>query len=215
MNITLIAPPAAGKGTQASKISKLYEIPHISTGDLLRNTKNEKIQNLLKEGKLVDDNLITELLKQRLQKEDCQKGYVLDGYPRNLNQAYLYENLLLELKKEEGIVIVLDLDKNVAKQRIVGRLVCKNCGSVFNELLKDTMPKEKGICDNCQNTLTKRADDNEATFNKRYETYLKETKPLIDYYENKNIVYHVNSGISMETTLNQIKDIIGEKYDKH
>lgn len=215
MNIILIAPPAAGKGTQAAKISKTYKVPHISTGDLLRNTSNEEIQKLLKEGSLVDDKIITKLLKRRLENEDCTNGYVLDGYPRNINQAKEYEQILKELNKALGIVIILDLDKEIAKQRIIGRVICQNCGNVYNELLKDTMPKEKGLCDNCHKSLIKRTDDNEETFNNRYETYEKETMPLIEYYENKGIAYHVNSGINMITTFNQIKDIIGEVYDKH
>lgn len=215
MNITLIAPPAAGKGTQASIISELYNIPHISTGDLLRNIQDEKIKEKLKHGALVDDETITELLKQRIQKKDCNHGYVLDGYPRNLNQAKVYENLLKQLNKSEGIVLILDLDKEVAKKRITGRLICPNCGEVFNSILTDALPKEKGICDNCHHKLISREDDNEETFNKRYEVYEKETEPLINYYDQKQIAYHVNSGINKQTTTNQIKQIIGDVYDKH
>ena len=160
MNIVLIAPPAAGKGSQAKKINTEYKIPHISTGDLLRNIKDENILNELKSGKFVSDEFITSLLKERLNQTDCENGYVLDGYPRNLNQAKLYEELLEELNKQMGIVIFINIDKEEAIKRMVGRRTCPNCGSVFNELIETISPKQKGICDNCGSNLVKRQDDN-------------------------------------------------------
>ena len=215
MNIILIAPPAAGKGTQAAKLSEYYQIPHISTGDLLRNVENEEIQKKLQTGSFIDDETITNLLKERLQKPDCNNGYILDGYPRNLNQAKIYEELLKELNKSFGVVITLDLNKEIAMKRMIGRLTCPNCGRVYNSLLEGNRPQQEGICDACHHSLTKRADDNEETFNKRYDNYEKVTKPLIEYYENKGRLYHVDSGINMETTLNQIKEIIGGLYDNN
>ena len=215
MNIILIAPPAAGKGTQAELISETYNLPHISTGDLLRNSKDKKVQELLKEGKFVDDSLITELLKNRIREKDCEKGYILDGYPRNLNQAHLYENMLKDLNKDLGIIIVLDLAKEIAKKRITGRLVCPNCEKVYNELFEEKKPAQAGICDNCQSKLIKRADDTEETFESRYQTYINETQPIIDYYTNKTEIFHVDSGINLETTTKQVKKILGDIHDKH
>lgn len=214
-NIIFIAPPAAGKGTQSKLVSEKYNIPHISTGDLLRSViesgsdlgKSIKIE--IDKGHFVSDELILELLKQRLSQDDCNNGYILDGYPRNLNQAKEYDKLLESLNKELGYVILLDLDKETAKKRIVGRLSCKNCGTVYNELIEDTMPKNKGICDKCNIELSKRDDDNEEIFEERFNTYLKQTEPLINYYENKGCLYRVNSGVRKERIFEEIVRIIG------
>lgn len=213
MNIILLAAPAAGKGTQAEEISKQYDIAHISTGDLLRHTKNKEIHTKIKKGQLVDDNLITKILKERLQQDDCQNGYVLDGYPRNINQAKLYEQQIKKINQKQLKVIILDLDKEIAKQRIIGRLSCPYCGEVFNEYIKYMNPKEKEKCDNCHHHLIKREDDNEETFNNRYQIYLEETKPLIRYYEKKSLAYHVNGELSKKETFNQIKKILGGNND--
>lgn len=213
--IIFIAPPAAGKGTQSKLVSEKYNIPHISTGDLLRSVietgsyLGKSIKAEIDKGHFVSDELILELLKQRLSKDDCNNGYILDGYPRNLNQAKEYDKLLESLNKELGYVILLDLDKETAKKRIVGRLSCKNCGSVYNELIEDTMPKNKGICDKCNIELSKRNDDNEETFEERFEIYLRQTEPLINYYENKGCLYRVNSGVRKERIFEEIVRIIG------
>lgn len=214
-SIIFIAPPAAGKGTQSKLVSEKYNIPHISTGDLLRNaiTNGSDIGKLIKDdmekGNLVGDEIILELLQERLQQDDCNEGYILDGFPRNTNQAIAYEEMLKNLNKELGLVILLDLDKKIAKERIVGRLSCKNCGSVYNEFIKESEPKEKGFCDKCHTELSKRSDDNEETFEERFNTYLKETQPLIDYYQKQNILYRINSGISKDYTFKEIERIIG------
>lgn len=214
-NIIFIAPPAAGKGTQSKLVSEKYNIPHISTGDLLRSVISsgsqlgKSIKAEIDKGNLVSNELILDLLKERLSRDDCNNGYILDGFPRNLNQAKEYDNLLVSLNKKIGYVILLELDKELAKKRIVGRLSCKNCGSVYNEFIIDAMPKNKGICDKCNIELSKRSDDNEETFEERYNTYLKETEPLINYYENKGCLYRVNSGVSLERIFEEIVRIIG------
>lgn len=213
-NIILLAPPAAGKGTQALLIKELYSIPHISTGDLLRNAVNENnkysevIKELQNKGELVTDDIVLDLLKMRLKNDDCNNGYILDGFPRNVEQAKAYERMLDSLGKELGKVILLDIEECEAKKRIVGRISCPNCGSVYNDMEPSMMPKEKGICDKCSNALVKRADDNEKVFNKRFKTYLEKTKPLIDYYEKKGNLYHVDSSTNKEYTFKQIKEIL-------
>ena len=214
-SIIFIAPPAAGKGTQSKLVSEKYNIPHISTGDLLRSvietgsTLGKSIKAEIDKGHFVSDEFILQLLKQRLSKDDCSNGYILDGYPRNLSQAKEYDKLLETLNKELGYVILLDLDKETAKKRIVGRLSCKNCGTVYNELIEETMPKNVGMCDKCNIELSKRNDDNEVTFEERFNTYLKETEPLINYYENKGCLYRVNSGVRKERIFDEIVRIIG------
>lgn len=214
-SIIFIAPPAAGKGTQAKLVSQKYGIPHISTGDLLRETINsdseqsKKIKAIILKGGLVDDAIILELIENRITSSDCNQGYILDGFPRNVNQAKLYDKLLEKLNKPLGLIILLELNKEIAKNRIVGRLSCKKCGSVYNEFLEETQPKKAGICDKCQTALSKRSDDNQETFEERYNTYLKETQPLIDYYEKTNKLYRINSGISKEYTFEKIESILG------
>lgn len=209
-SIIFIAPPAAGKGTQSVLIKDKYGIPHISTGDLLRNEAlvDEHIKSELALGHFIADDITLNLLKKRLQKEDCNNGYILDGFPRNLNQALAYEKILGELNKQLGVIIVLDLDRAIALKRIVGRLSCTTCGAIYNDMLSDMMPKQIGICDKCGSKLSKRSDDNETTFNTRYETYQTQTAPLIDYYQGKHLLYHVNSGISKEYTFAAIEKII-------
>lgn len=214
-SIIFIAPPAAGKGTQSKLVCEKYNIPHISTGDLLRNTINDdseiskEIKEIMAKGNLVSDDIIINLLKVRLMQDDCQKGYILDGFPRNVNQAIMYDKLLEELKRNIGVVILLETDKEILKNRIIGRLSCKNCGSVYNELIEETKPKKLGFCDKCNLELSKRTDDNLETFEARYNTYLKETEPLINYYEKKGCLYRVNGGISTDYTFKEIESIIG------
>ena len=196
-NIIFIAPPAAGKGTQAKLISEEYNIPHISTGELLREEINactklgKEINEIIISGKLVSDELVLELLKEKILDSSCKNGYILDGYPRSLNQALEYEKLLSELNKDLGVVIFLDIDKELALKRTLGRVVCDNCGRSYNELISSAFPKKKGYCDYCKTKLSKRTDDNHDSFIKRFDTYMNTTKEVIDYYKNKNVLYNI------------------------
>ena len=198
-SLIFIAPPAAGKGTQSEIISKKYNIPSISTGDLLREARNEdnEIGKIIREkqdkGLLVDDEIVLALLKKRLNESDCNNGYILDGFPRNVEQAVAYEKILNELNKDLGVVILLDVDKELAKKRITGRLNCPKCKAVFNKLNEEMKPKQEGICDHCGEALVTRSDDNEETFEQRFQTYLDKTAPLIEYYSNKGNLYRVDS----------------------
>lgn len=212
-NIIFIAPPAAGKGTQAVMLSSKYNIPHISTGDILRNAQDNTergkyITNEISNGRFVSDQLMLELLTERLSQSDCKNGYILDGFPRNIEQAKQYENILEKLNESLGYVIVLDIDKELAKARIVGRSSCPKCGKVYNESFDELKPIKENTCDVCNISLTKRSDDNAQTFDDRFATYLQKTKPLIDYYENKNVLYHVDSSFGKDQTFNQIENIL-------
>lgn len=212
-NVIFIAPPAAGKGTIAKKLSDKYNMPHISTGDLLRDAvddtkRGQLIKETMNNGGIVSLEIVLELLKERIQKDDCNNGYILDGFPRNITQAVEYDKILNELNRDLGCVIYFDVDYETLVKRIVGRVSCKTCGSVYNELIEGKMPKVKGICDKCGNVLVKRDDDNETTFKSRYETYLNETYPLVDYYKNKNVLYTVDSTIGEENTFKEIENII-------
>lgn len=210
-DIILIAPPAAGKGTQAKLLSSKYQIPHISTGDLLRAATGELgdiVKKTMESGTLVSDDLVLKLLEERISKEDCQNGIILDGFPRNVSQAESYMKLLEKLNRPLGYVIYLDASKEVTQKRIVGRLSCPTCGAVYNDQIDDNKPKKFGTCDICNGPLTKRSDDNLETFEKRYQTYMNETYPLLDYFKSKGKLFTVGSGISKERTLSEIEKII-------
>lgn len=213
-SIILIAPPAAGKGTQSKLLTEKYQIPHISTGDLLRNISKENselgilVKSMMESGKLVDDEIVLQLLEKRITESDCQNGYILDGFPRNVKQANNYMSLLHKLGKPLGDVIYLDLPKETAKKRIVGRLSCSNSGSVYNDQFEDSKPKHFGTCDKCGSALSKRQDDNDETFENRFETFEEQTKPLLEYFRQNGNLFVVGSGISKERTFSEIQKIV-------
>jgi adenylate kinase len=212
MNIILLAPPAAGKGTQAKKIISKYNLKHISTGDLLRNAlkKNDemamKIESIMNSGKLVNDDIILKLIENEL--ENSENGVVLDGFPRNLNQALECEQLFKKLNQKIDYVLYFEIDKEIAKKRVVGRRTCSNCGRIYNTLIESEMPKIKEICNDCNILLTHRSDDNEETFDLRYETYMKETNPLIAFYEDKGILKRIDSSLNTEEVFKTIEKVL-------
>lgn len=196
-NIIFIAPPAAGKGTQSKLVSEEYNIPHISTGDLLREeiAKGTDLGKSIKEdmdkGNLVSDEVITTLLKNRITLSDAKNGYILDGYPRNITQAKIYNDLLEELGYDKGVVIFFDIDKERALKRTLSRIVCANCGSSYNLLVEDLKPKKENICDRCGHDLKTRSDDTEEVFIHRFDTYINSTKELIDYYKELGLLHKI------------------------
>ena len=215
-NVILIAAPAAGKGTEAAKLKEQYNMVHISTGDLLRNAvskgdeRGNMINELISNGKFVSDNIVLELLKEKILEPSCENGYILDGFPRNIDQAISYDKILEEINRDIGVVIVLDIDKEIAKSRISGRYSCSKCGKVYNINNTEMIPINEGLCDICNIGLTRRSDDNPETYEERYNTYIEKTEPLISYYDQKGIVYHVDAGGSSEETHRQVVKILGE-----
>lgn len=214
-NIIFIAPPAAGKGTQSELLCNKYGLLHISTGDLLREESKKEtelgkeIKDKMSTGKLIDDAVIIELLKNKLI-EIGNKSIILDGFPRTVVQAETYDEMLDELNLDLGYVIVLDVDKELLEKRIVGRVSCPKCGNVYNELIEESKPMQEGLCNNCHTKLVKRADDNSESFKVRYETYLNTTKPLISYYESKGCLYHVDGNSSKHQIFDNIVNILDE-----
>ncbi|MBR1376949.1 MAG: adenylate kinase [Bacilli bacterium] len=211
MNIILIAPPAGGKGTQSELICSKYNIKHISTGDLLRKeveNGNTELKNIMDAGMLVSDEIIFDLIRKCISSEDSKNGYLLDGFPRNIEQAKKYDEILEELNIDIGKVILLDIDPELAAKRIAGRRSCMNCGSTYNIYFDNMKPTEEGICNNCNTALTARDDDNEETYKTRYNTYLEKTQPLIDYYKEKNVLYTVDANGTVDETFNKIEDIV-------
>lgn len=206
-NIIFIAPPAAGKGTQSEILMNKHGYVHISTGDLLRNeveSKSElglKLTEIMSSGELVSDEIVTELLRKRLSEKDTESGFILDGYPRNIAQAKILDDLLKSLGKEIGAVIYLDMDINTAMHRALGRLTCPKCGRGYNKYEEATKPKDEGLCDDCKIALTSRSDDNEDTFKIRFNAYIENTEPLLDYYKEIGILNVIdNSGTPSETS---------------
>lgn len=191
MNIIFIAPPAAGKGTQSTLLEKKYNYKHLSTGDLLREEIKKgtefgaEINEIITKGELVSDEIITKLLKNELENIKHQK-FILDGYPRNIAQADILNEIFKELNIDNYIAIYLELDEDTATKRALGRVICSKCGASYNKYFKNLMPKEDGICDNCQGELISRSDDTAEAFKTRFSTYLKVTNPLLEYYKEKD-----------------------------
>lgn len=215
-NIIFIAPPAAGKGTQSKLLSEAYNIPHISLGDIMREARNPNTEvgkiiiKCQDERALVPLNITLDLLKERLAKSDCNNGYILDGFPRSLEQAYEYEKILSELNKDLGIVIYLDINRDLALERTLSRIVCPVCGESYNILVDNLRPKNDGICDKCGNNLKTRTDDNKETFIKGFDTYINQTSPLIKYYRGKNVLKEikVTNEKSTQDIFNEINNFI-------
>nr|MBP3258434.1 adenylate kinase [Bacilli bacterium] len=211
MNIILIAPPAGGKGTQSELLCSKYNIAHISTGDLLRaevENGNTELKKIMDAGMLVSDEIIFDLIKKRISSNDTINGYLLDGFPRNIEQAKTYDEILKDLNKDIGYVIELNIDPELAAKRISGRRSCPKCGATYNIYFDGMKPTNENICNKCGSSLTKRDDDNEETYKTRYNTYLEKTKPLIDYYKKSGVLYVVDANGTPEETFKNIEDIV-------
>ncbi len=212
MKILLIGPPGGGKGTQAKKISSKYNIPQISTGDMLR----EHVKNLsplgiqakefMDSGELVPDNLILEMMKKKLSDNECQNGYILDGFPRTLPQAEGLDKILDQINSKLNKVIIIEVNDNTIIDRMSGRRVHKNSGRIYH--IKFNPPKNEGLDDITNEPLSIREDDKKETVKNRLEIYHDITKPLINYYNKKNILFKVNGEDEINNVfLNIIKEL--------
>lgn len=206
-NFILFGPPGAGKGTQAKTISKTYGVVHLSTGDMLREAKDDPMfAPYMSAGKLVPDNVIVEMVIKRLKKPDCSQGFLLDGFPRTLSQAQELDKFLtLENKKVSAVFCILTENEEIVK-RLSGRRVCPACGGSFNV---DLMPsKKEGICDLCGANLVQRKDDNPETIRERLSVYDKQTKVLIEYYEKQGVLAKIDGMLTPEKVFAQIADYV-------
>uniref|UniRef100_A0A7C3MMV3 Adenylate kinase n=1 Tax=Dictyoglomus thermophilum TaxID=14 RepID=A0A7C3MMV3_DICTH len=209
--IIFLGPPGAGKGTHAKEISYILNIPHISTGDIFREAiKNQtelgmRVKEFLDSGKLVPDELVWEVVKDRLDTEDCKDGFILDGFPRTILQAELLDKYLNE-RNADLKVIYLDASDDLVIKRLSSRRVCKNCGAIYNII--SMPPKKEGICDICGGELYQRSDDYPEVIKKRLETYYKETQPLIDYYKNRGVMYTIIAEKDREEVLQEILKVV-------
>ena len=214
MNIILLAPPAAGKGTQADKLAKRFGIVHISTGDLFRerikisDDFGKKLAKILASGLLVQDEIVLEILTSRITKDDCQNGFILDGFPRTANQAEKLEEILDSLNKKIDYVFYINVEKDVLEKRITGRRLCTKCGKIYNIYHETSKPEKENICDSCHSTLITREDDNIESYNKRYDEYLEKTVPLINYYQKHDILHEIDGNRNIDKVTNEIASIM-------
>ena len=213
MKIIMLGAPGAGKGTQAKKIAAKYDIPHISTGDIFRaNIKNgtelgKKAKTYMDQGLLVPDELVVDLVVDRLQQDDCKKGYVLDGFPRTIPQAEALDKALAALGEKVDYAIDVDVpDDNIVK-RMGGRRACVGCGATYHLVYAPT--KTEGICDACGKELILRDDDKPETVQKRLNVYHEQTQPLIDYYTNAGILRTVDGTVDINDVFASIVEILG------
>ena len=213
MKIIMLGAPGAGKGTQAKKIAEKYQIPHISTGDIFRaNIKNgtelgKKAKTYMDQGLLVPDELVCDLVVDRVQQDDCKKGYILDGFPSTIPQAESLDAALSRLGEAVDYAINVEVpDENIVK-RMGGRRACVGCGATYH--LVYAAPKKEGICDNCGAELILRDDDKPETVQKRLGVYHEQTQPLIDYYTKKGILKEVDGTMDMGDVFKAIVEILG------
>lgn len=215
MFLVIMGPPGSGKGTQAKILAETYNIPHISSGDIFRQamTFNDdlaiELKNSINNGHLVSDELTNKIVSRRLLKEDCLNGFIVDGYPRTVEQAIFLEKMLKENGLKLNKVINLYVDYRVIMERLKKRLLCKNCGSTFNSVTNP--PKSDGICDQCGSELYIREDDNSNTVSERIAIYDKVTKPVLDFYNNEGIVCVIQGDVPVEDATKGIVNCIEEK----
>lgn len=217
MRIILLGPPGAGKGTQAKELSGRLKLPHISTGDILRKNVAQKsdlgrrAQDFMNRGELVPDELVTQMVTERIAQADTKAGFILDGYPRNLIQAKALDQALTAQNMDIDLTVYLDASDSVIIQRLSGRLVCKSCGTNFH--VKNMPPREDNVCDNCGGRLFQRADDKEETIKKRLIVYKEESAPLVEYYEKKNKLFHLPADLDPGIVLEKIVARAGLYHD--
>ena len=213
MRIILLGPPGAGKGTQAKSISNKFSIPHVSTGDIFRKNISEKTplgieaKKHIDKGHLVPDELTIDIIKDRLNNEDCINGFLLDGYPRTVNQAEVLETLLKEKGDSIDTALLIKVPREFILKRMTGRRVCLACGASYH--IAFNPPEREGKCNLCGSALVQRADDNEDTVNERLDIYDAQTEPLIKYYSDKNLLSVVDGTQAINGVFESICSILG------
>ncbi|WP_128426437.1 adenylate kinase [Gudongella oleilytica] len=212
MRLVLLGPPGAGKGTQASAIVEKYKIPHISTGDIFRANIKEgtalgkEAKSYMDKGLLVPDELVVSIVKDRLLKDDCTKGFLLDGFPRTVNQAESLDSELSKMGIELDRVININANAEILIERAVGRRICRECGATYH--IKFNPPKVEGVCDKDGGELYQRDDDNESTVSTRINVYMEQTQPLIDYYGDKGLLLDVDGTLEISTVFELITEAL-------
>ena len=213
--LIFLGPPACGKGTQTDKLAKYFGFPHVDTGSLLRaemksDSENGKIaKQYVEKGLLVPASLVGDIIKSRLSQDDCKNGFILDGFPRSLEQAEILEQIKKDIDGDNQVdfrATYFEVDTEKLITRIVNRRSCPKCGEIYN--LKTKPPKTEGKCDICGVELTQRKDDNEETAKARFGTYFNETSPLIDYYKNKNVLASINADGTIDEVWERLLKVV-------
>lgn len=213
MNVVLFGPPGAGKGTQAKALSKHYEIPHISTGDILRTNVRDgtelgkKAAEYMNRGELVPDDVLIGIIKNRLAEPDCESGYLLDGYPRTIPQADALAKILEDINMPLDVVLNIEVPDEELVTRLSGRYMCK-CGDSYH--IKFNPPKKAGICDTCGKELYQRDDDKEEVIRQRLVSYKEKTQPLIDYYKNEGLLVNIAGAGDIDEVLGEILKVLDQ-----
>ncbi len=217
MKIIILGPPGVGKGTQSKDLSKKLGIPHISTGDILReevkrdSILGRKAKEYIDAGGLVPDDLVIKMLEAKLSGQEASAGFILDGFPRNIAQAEALDKILLDRHSAIDTVFYLDAAEDVIIQRLSGRRLCSKCGAIFH--IVNMPPKKDGVCDKCGSLLYQRSDDKPQTIKNRLEIYLKETAVLIDYYRNEHKLYYIDANKEAEAVIAQMLGILKDCRD--
>ncbi len=210
-----IGPPGSGKGTQTKILSKEYNLPHVDTGSLLReevasaSKEGELAKQFIDKGQLVPAELVSKIIKNRLLKEDCKNGFILDGYPRSIEQAELLDKILKEIDENTNTsikVFYFEIEEKKLIERLVNRRTCSKCGAIYN--LKTMEIKDKNRCEKCGGELTRRKDDTEEVAKKRFDTYFQETEPLIDFYKKRGILITINADNDIKSIYEKLKGAI-------
>lgn len=213
--LIFLGPPACGKGTQTNKLAQYLNFPHVDTGSLLRaeiqaeTEAGKEAKLFIDKGQLVPVELVSKIIKSRLAKDDCKNGYILDGFPRSTEQAEQLEKINAEIngnQKVNFIAIYFNIDTDILVERIVNRRSCPKCGEIFN--LSSNPPKQEGICDKCGAELTQRKDDTREVAKSRFETYNRETAPLIDYYSKKGVLKSIDANGSIDEVWERLLQVI-------
>ncbi|QTM97901.1 adenylate kinase [Sediminibacillus dalangtanensis] len=210
MNLILMGLPGAGKGTQAEKIVDKYQIPHISTGDMFRLAIKEgtelgkQAKSYMDQGELVPDEVTIGIVRERLSKDDSQKGFLLDGFPRTIAQAEALENLLADMGKSLDYVLHVDVPKDQLIERLTGRRICPTCGATYH--VQFNPPQVEGICDRDGTALIQRDDDKPATVKKRLEVNVEQTQPMLDYYQQKGYLAEINGAQDIDLVFREIDE---------
>lgn len=214
MNLVLLGAPGAGKGTQGVVLSKSYNIPHISTGDILREAvksgtpMGKKAKMFMDSGELVPDEVVVGIVVDRLGQADTKKGYILDGFPRTLPQAEALDAALKKIGSGIDMALYFEIPENIAIERLTGRRVCKKCGANFH--IKNIPPSKEGICDKCQAELFQRPDDKLETVKNRLKVYELQTSPLVEYYTKKGILKKVSGALDVKDLFEELRRIFSE-----
>ena len=212
MELILLGAPGCGKGTQAKKIASWRPVAHISTGDMLRDAVakgddlGKQVKDILAKGALVTDEIVIELVKNRIQEPDCKDGFILDGFPRTVAQAESLEMVLSEIGRSISNVLSFDIDEEIVVERITNRRTCGKCGAILN--LKVSPPKN-GMCECGGMEFIQREDDNEETVRSRLKAYSEKTAPLVGFYEKKGVLAHIPADLAPEQVFDKVKETIG------